>query len=118
MRLSGPPGGDEWGVFRCRARLAVSVSRFIQDALSGFRVRPHKASSGIDKVGGKARVEAPDYRNRIGDLVLPRQARARLETAEILWRDFMSEAGSPIAEAEMGAVKSQAAIRWNDPRRP
>jgi hypothetical protein len=48
---------------------------FIHDALSGFRVlgrfRPHKASSGIDKVGGKARVEAPDYRNRISDLVLP-----------------------------------------------
>jgi hypothetical protein len=28
-------------------------------------------------------VEAADYRNRIGDLVLPQQARTRLEGAEI-----------------------------------
>jgi hypothetical protein len=39
MRLSGPSGGDKWGVFRCRAGggLAVSVS-CIHDALSGFCV--------------------------------------------------------------------------------
>jgi hypothetical protein len=31
MRLSGRPGDDEWGDFRCGSRLGLS---FIQDALS------------------------------------------------------------------------------------
>jgi hypothetical protein len=31
---------------------------------------------------------------------------------------FVSGSESPIAEAEMGAVESQAVIGWNDPRHP
>jgi hypothetical protein len=39
--------------------------------------------------------EAPDYRNRIGDLVLLRQARTRLEAAEILNCIMRSGKGGP-----------------------
>jgi hypothetical protein len=71
-------------------------------------------------VGPKKLVEAPDYRNRIGDLVLLPQARTRLKAAEIPYsqrkRDLMSQAGSP--KRKKGVVESQAAIRWNDTRCP
>ena len=38
MRLSGPPGGDEWGVFRSRAGISRLGLSFIRDARNRFCV--------------------------------------------------------------------------------